>query len=111
MTIRRMRPSCPLWLLAARTPTGQFLPPPRGTDASGREAERDHVAVLDEVVAALDPELGSLASLVVAARLHQLLPGHDLGGHEAALHVRVHGAGGPAGRGAAGDRPRVGLGV
>src|SRR4051812_49934480 len=98
MTTRRMPPSCPLLRLAARTATGRFLPCragavlglPRiagqGQICSGREAERDHIAVLDEVVAALNPEPGPLASAVVAARLDELLPGHDLGSHEAALH-------------------------
>ncbi len=53
------------------------------------EAELQHVAVLDDVFLALDPELAGLAGLGFGAQGNQVLEGDGLGGDEAALKIAV----------------------
>src|SRR5262245_40613977 len=73
------------------------------------EAEVDDVAVLDDVVLALDAELADLAAARLAAELDEVAPVDDLGADEAALDVGVDLARGARGRGAARDRPGAAL--
>src|SRR4051812_48612409 len=54
----------------------------------------DHVAVLDDVVAALDPQRPPVSRARVAAGVEQLVPGDDLGADERLLNVAVDTAGG-----------------
>src|SRR5439155_17555093 len=53
------------------------------------EPEVDDVAVLDDVVLALEPELPRLAAPGLAPEAHELLVGDHLGADEAALDVAV----------------------
>src|SRR4029453_15970549 len=53
------------------------------------EAEVDDVAVLDDVVLALDPELSGLAAARLASELDQVAPVDHLGADEASLDVGV----------------------
>src|SRR6266540_4263058 len=72
------------------------------TDAPGLlrgEPDREHVAVLDDVVAALDPQLPELTGAREGARLDELVPADHLCSNEASLHVGVNLSGG-VGRGA-----------
>ncbi len=64
-------------------------------------ADRDHVAVGDDVVATLGSEYAALAGGGVAAGLDQLAPPDHLGAHEAGLDVGVDLARRVPGRGAA----------
>src|SRR2546422_4331970 len=70
-----------------------------------REAEVDDVAVLDDVVLALEPQLPRLAALGLAPEAHELVVGDHLGADEAALDVAVDLARRLEGRRAAADRP------
>src|SRR3954471_25011430 len=65
--------------------------PPRGwhSDGSDAEAELDHVAVLDDVVLALQAHLAQLTGLRPGADVEQLVPLDHLGPDEPALEVGV----------------------
>ena len=69
------------------------------------EPELDDVAVLDDVVLALDAEFAGLAGLGVGAGGNEVVEGDHLGGDEAALEIGVDHPGGRRALGAGGDRP------
>src|SRR4051794_27514690 len=73
--------------------TSQGPPPACAARALRRELHGHDVAVAHRVVAPLEPQRAALAGARVAARGHQLVPGHDLRAHEAALDVGVDLAG------------------
>src|SRR6476646_2599104 len=75
------------------------------TRASDVELEVDHVAVADDVVLALERELGVGAASGLRAELDQIFPPDDLGLDEAALEVGVDRARGLRRLAAALDRP------
>src|SRR5581483_9661012 len=72
------------------------------------ELDGDHVAVLDDVVAALEAQGAALAGAGVAAVVDQLLPGNDFGADEALLDVGVDLAGGVPHRQALAEVPGLG---
>src|SRR3954451_7195092 len=75
--------SCP-----ANSATGSFIgPTSRPLDV---EAELDHVAVLDDVVFAFDPQLACLARFRRGPECDQIVIVNDLGGDEAALEISVN---------------------
>src|SRR5438552_5500368 len=71
--------------------------------------EVDDVAVLHDVLLALEAELPRLPALRLASVADELVEGDHLGADEAALDVAVDLAGGFEGRGAAADRPGAAL--
>src|SRR5262249_2884767 len=73
------------------------------------EAEVDDVAVLDDVVLPLEPDLPRLATLRLARVLDEIVVGHHLGADEPAFNVAVDAPGRPARRGAASDGPGAAL--
>src|SRR5947208_8789000 len=82
-----------------------FAPPATKSSRLHREPEVDDVAVLDDVVLALEPQLPRLAALGLAPEAHELVVGDHLGADEAALDVAVDLARRLEGRRAAADRP------
>src|SRR6185312_9911331 len=82
--------------------------PAGGWVAAGSDADRDDVAVLDDVITALDAEDAFVAGGNVAATLDQLGPADRLGFDEGFHDLGVDRAGGLEGGGAAvegtGDR-------
>src|SRR6185295_11038240 len=73
------------------------------------EAEVDDVAVLDDVLLALEPHLAVLLARGHRAARHQVIVADDLGTDEAALDVAVDLAGGELRRRIARDRPGAAL--
>ena len=76
---------------------------PEGLDV---EAELDDVAVVDDVVLALEADLAELLGLRPAADVEQLVPADHLGADEAALEVGVDAPGALRRRRAVAERPR-----
>src|SRR5262245_58486733 len=70
----------------------------RALRASDVEAEVDDVAVLDDVLLALEAQLAGLAALGLAAVVDEVLVVGHLGADEAAFDVAVDLAGGAHGR-------------
>src|SRR5215213_5977344 len=78
-------------------------------EISDIESEVDHVAVLNRVLFAFEPELPRLAAAGFALELDQVLEADDLRANEAALDIRVDLARGPVRGSAALDRPGAAL--
>src|ERR1019366_10433189 len=87
--------------------SGVVRPPWVWRESTGSDVEQEvhHVAVLDQVVAALQPALAALPHSGVAARVDQLLPATHLGPDEPLGKAGVDGAGGVLGVGPLRDRP------
>src|SRR6185503_14542881 len=71
----------------------------------GGEPEVDDVAILHDVLLALEPHLAVFLARVHRAARHQVIVADNLGADEAALYVAVDFAGGELRRSVARDRP------
>src|SRR3954454_3505426 len=108
------------WIRQSRVPVGlgALIGATLKSSAAGGEGylgpDVDHVAVLNDVVAALDPQGATVAGGGVAAGVDQLVPGDHLGADEALLDVAVNPARGlvcgSASRQGPGQRLLVGVG-
>src|SRR5690349_6159304 len=65
----------------------------RAPSALDVEPEVNHVAFLDDIGLAFEPQLAGFACALLAAPCDELVVADDLGADEAALEVRVDGAG------------------
>src|SRR5262249_50297695 len=94
---RRSRRDAATSRLASTSPSRSSQGMPRRyrrrAAVSDVEADLHHVAVLDDVLLALDPQLADLLGLHPRAELQELVPADDLGADEAPFEVAVDHAG------------------